>query len=60
MQAAPSANVEACPCPSGMVAGMPSAINRIPRTPNVARAPKPREEICSRSARRIRGSLASK
>ena len=44
--AEPSAKVAACPWPSGMVAGMPSAIRRMPRTPKVARAPKPREEIC--------------
>ena len=41
--AEPSAKVAACPCPSGMVAGMPSAIRRMPRTPNVERAPKPRD-----------------
>ncbi|WP_313872806.1 hypothetical protein [Rugamonas sp. DEMB1] len=30
-----------------MLAGMPSAIRRTPRTPKAERAPKPREEICS-------------
>ena len=34
------------PWPSGMVAGMPSAYRRRPRTPKPARAPKPRLLIC--------------
>ena len=32
--------------PSGIVAGMPSATRRMPRTPKVERAPKPRDWIC--------------
>jgi hypothetical protein len=44
--AEPRAKVDAWPCPPGIVAGMPSAMRRMPRTPNVARTPKPREEIC--------------
>ena len=35
-----------CPWPSGIVAGMPSVYRRSPRTPNGARAPKPRDESC--------------
>jgi hypothetical protein len=38
--------VAAWPWPPGMVAGMPSAIRRRPRTPKAERAPKPRAEIC--------------
>jgi hypothetical protein len=30
---------DACPCPSGAVAGMPSTYRRMPRTPKVERAP---------------------
>src|SRR5690606_40361501 len=37
---------EVCPCPSGMVAGIPSTYKRTPRTPKLERAPKPRIEIC--------------
>ncbi|MNN58053.1 hypothetical protein D3C81_1730790 [compost metagenome] len=37
---------EVCPWPSGIVAGMPSTYMRIPRTPKVERAPKPRMESC--------------
>jgi hypothetical protein len=41
-----SVKFDACPCPSGMVAGMPSVMRRMPRTPKVARAPKPRDCTC--------------
>ncbi len=37
-------------CPSGIVAGTPSTSTRTPRTPNCARAPKPRMEMRSPSA----------
>ena len=42
---------ETWPCPSGAVAGMPSAYRRKPRTPKVERAPKPRMEICRSCAK---------
>jgi len=38
------------PCPSGIVTGMKSWYRRTPRTPNVAREPKPRELICTSCA----------
>ena len=44
--AAPSAKCETWPWPSGIVAGMPSAYRRSPRTPKLARAPKPRIDTC--------------
>ena len=37
---------ETWPWPSGPAAGMPSVYRRMPRTPKLARAPKPRELIC--------------
>ncbi len=37
-------------CPSGSVAGIPSTMTRMPRTPNCARDPKPRIEIRSPTA----------
>src|SRR5690606_29452757 len=43
MRSAPAITTcETWPWPSGMVAGMPSAYRRRPRTPKVERAPKPR------------------
>ena len=36
----------AWPWPSGLDSGTPSASSLMPRMPNAARAPKPREEIC--------------
>ena len=39
------------PCPSGVLAGNPSAISLMPRVPNCERAPNPRIVICSSCAK---------
>jgi hypothetical protein len=42
----PRLMVDACPCPSGIVAGIPSISTRRPRMPKVDREPKPRIDTC--------------
>ena len=52
MRSAPARlKCDSWPWPSGIDAGMPSAYSRSPRTPKVARAPKPRIDSCVSCAR---------